>query len=194
MASAMSLVRIPPAAPTSAPAMMSTGLLITKPAMAAAVPVKELSNEITTGMSAPPMGSTMVTPNTSAETMMAPRTSSVTSLLRATASAEPKTSRMVPTTATKPSRVVTIRDAGKMMGCPGTSPWSFPEATSEPLNVTQPMTTPSTTNIVVEMVASGVPTMCRKSSMATRAAAPPPTALKSDTSCGIAVIFTPRAR
>ena len=32
-----------------------------------------------------------------------------------------------------------------------------------------------------------------KSSMATRAAAPPPTALNSDTSCGIAVIFTVRA-
>jgi hypothetical protein len=29
--------------------------------------------------------------------------------------------------------------------------------------------------------------------MAMRAAAPPPTALKSDTSCGIAVIFTVRA-
>ena len=29
--------------------------------------------------------------------------------------------------------------------------------------------------------------------MATRAAAPPPTALNSDTSCGIAVIFTVRA-
>src|SRR5262245_34061454 len=33
----------------------------------------------------------------------------------------------------------------------------------------------------------------RKSSIAIRAAAPPPTALKSDTSCGIAVIFTVRA-
>ena len=32
-----------------------------------------------------------------------------------------------------------------------------------------------------------------KSSMATSAAAPPPTALNSDTSCGIAVIFTVRA-
>ena len=32
-----------------------------------------------------------------------------------------------------------------------------------------------------------------KSSIATRAAAPPPTALNSDTSCGIAVIFTVRA-
>ena len=62
MASAMSLVRIAPEAPTSAPAMISTGLSMTKPAIAAAVPVNELSSEMTTGMSAPPMGSTIVTP------------------------------------------------------------------------------------------------------------------------------------
>ena len=62
MASAMSLVRMPPEAPTRAPAMISTGLPMTKPAIAAAVPVNELSSEMTTGMSAPPMGSTMVTP------------------------------------------------------------------------------------------------------------------------------------
>ena len=66
MASAMSLVRIAPEAPTSAPAMISTGLLMTKPAIAAAVPVNELSSEMTTGMSAPPMGSTSVMPKTSA--------------------------------------------------------------------------------------------------------------------------------
>ena len=66
MASAMSLVRMPPEAPTSAPAMISTGLPITKPAMAAAVPVNEFRSEMTTGMSAPPMGSTIVTPKMSA--------------------------------------------------------------------------------------------------------------------------------
>ena len=41
MASAISLVRIAPEAPTRAPAMISTGLLTTKPAIAAAVPVNE---------------------------------------------------------------------------------------------------------------------------------------------------------
>ena len=62
---------------------------------------------------------------------------------------------------------------------------------SEPVNVTEPMSAPSTTKIVVS---SGAPELSRmKSSMATRAAAPPPTALNSDTSCGIAVIFTVRA-
>ena len=65
MASAMSLVRIAPDAPTRAPAMIRTGLLSTKPAIATAVPVNELSSEMTTGMSAPPIGSVIVTPKTS---------------------------------------------------------------------------------------------------------------------------------
>ena len=72
MASAMSLVRIPPEAPTRAPAMIRTGLPMTKPAIAAAVPVNELSSEMTTGMSAPPIGRTIVTPKISpAATTMA---------------------------------------------------------------------------------------------------------------------------
>ena len=68
MASAMSLVRMAPEAPTRAPAMISTGLPITKPAIAAAVPVNEFRRLMTTGMSAPPMGSTMVTPKITAAT------------------------------------------------------------------------------------------------------------------------------
>jgi len=65
---------------------------------------------------------------------------------------------------------------------------------SEPVNVTEPMTAPRTTKIVVSMGAV-MPFELRrmKSSIATRAAAPPPTALNSDTSWGIAVIFTVRA-
>ena len=43
IASAMSLVRIAPDAPTSAPAMIRTGLSITNPAIATAVPVNEFS-------------------------------------------------------------------------------------------------------------------------------------------------------
>ena len=42
--------------------MIRTGLSMTKPAIATAVPVNEFSSEITTGMSAPPMGSVIVTP------------------------------------------------------------------------------------------------------------------------------------
>ena len=70
MASAMSLVRIAPEAPTSAPAMIRTGLSMTKPAIATAVPVNEFSRLITTGMSAPPIGSVIVTPKMSAASRM----------------------------------------------------------------------------------------------------------------------------
>ena len=71
IASAISLVRMPPDAPTSAPAMIRTELSMTKPAIATAVPVNALSSEMTTGMSAPPIGSTIVTPNASDATSTA---------------------------------------------------------------------------------------------------------------------------
>ena len=67
MASAMSLVRIAPDAPTRAPATISMTLPTTKPAIETAVPVKALRSEITTGMSAPPIGRTIVTPKTRAQ-------------------------------------------------------------------------------------------------------------------------------
>ena len=49
--------------------MISAQLPMTKPAMATAVPVNAFSSEITTGMSAPPIGITIETPNTSAATI-----------------------------------------------------------------------------------------------------------------------------
>ena len=52
-----------PDAPTSAPLTIRTLLCSTKPVAAAARPVKAFSSEITTGMSAPPIGSTNRTPN-----------------------------------------------------------------------------------------------------------------------------------
>ena len=77
MASAMSLVRIAPDAPTRAPAMIRSGLFSTKPAIATAVPVNELRRLMTTGMSAPPIGSVIVTPKISA----AARIASITATL-----------------------------------------------------------------------------------------------------------------
>ncbi len=55
-----------PEAPTSIPLTISTFSCRTKPVAEAAMPVKALSSEITTGMSAPPIGSTKSTPKTSA--------------------------------------------------------------------------------------------------------------------------------
>lgn len=62
MALDMAMDRVTPAAPTSAPATISAMLLIARPDMATAVPVHALSTEMTTGMSAPPIGMTKTRP------------------------------------------------------------------------------------------------------------------------------------
>ena len=55
-----------PEAPTRVPETISRSLWSTKPEAAAAMPVNEFRSEITTGMSAPPIGSTKSTPSSSA--------------------------------------------------------------------------------------------------------------------------------
>src|SRR3954464_10544871 len=55
--------RIAPEEPTSAPVMISAELPSVKPMPAAAQPEYELSIEITTGVSAPPIGMMIRTPN-----------------------------------------------------------------------------------------------------------------------------------
>ena len=64
-------VKIIPEAPTSAPAMIKPLLESTNPVAAAATPEYELSSEITTGMSAPPIGITSMTPSSEAVTTKA---------------------------------------------------------------------------------------------------------------------------
>ena len=61
----------------------------------------------------------------------------------------------------------------------------------DPLKETQPTTTVKTVKMTSAVVASAP--RLRYSTIATRAAAPPPTPLKSATSCGICVISTLRA-
>ena len=63
-----------PDAPSSAPAMISTLFPIAKPVAAAASPAYELSSDTTTGMSAPPIGSTINTPSSSDSPIMAKNT------------------------------------------------------------------------------------------------------------------------
>ncbi len=58
IALAIRLVRIEPDAPTIMPATIIAVLFSAKPAAAADNPVIALSSEMTTGMSAPPIGST----------------------------------------------------------------------------------------------------------------------------------------
>ena len=70
MAFDMSRVRIVPDAPTSVPATISSWLFSVNPAIATASPVYAFSSEITTGMSAPPIGITRATPKTRARSVM----------------------------------------------------------------------------------------------------------------------------
>ncbi len=68
IAVAISRVRIVPEEPTRVPATISATLSRAKPAAAAERPVKAFSSEITTGMSAPPIGSTTRLPRIAAAT------------------------------------------------------------------------------------------------------------------------------
>ncbi len=128
-----------PDAPTSAPATISAQLAMTNPAIATAVPVNAFSSEMTTGMSAPPIGSTIITPNASA----ASTTTSSPGRL-----AVPSMKAAVPM-ATTASATLIARLPLKMIGWLGTSPCSLPAATIEPENVTAPMSTSSSVNTVV---------------------------------------------
>ena len=187
MASAMSLVRIAPEAPTRAPPMMRTGLPRTNPAMATAMPVNELSSEMTTGMSAPPIGSVIVTPKTRAAIRMTAITGRLTL---------PDHRNSAPAIVINASAMVTSWPPGTRTGREGVilRPNSLPDAMSEPVKVIEPITMSSTVaTFSVRPGTTFAPANLRYSSIAMRAAAPPPTALNSDTSWGIAVIFTVRA-
>ena len=66
IAVAISIVRIVPEEPTRVPATIRATLSSAKPAAAAERPVAAFSSEITTGMSAPPIGSTTRLPSSAA--------------------------------------------------------------------------------------------------------------------------------
>ena len=68
MALAIRLVRIVPLAPTIMPATISEVLSSAMPVAAADRPVNALSRVMTTGMSAPPIGSTTKLPSSAAAT------------------------------------------------------------------------------------------------------------------------------
>src|SRR5882724_11364849 len=76
--------RIAPEEPTSAPVMISAELPSVKPMPAAAQPEYELSIEITTGMSAPPIGMIMSTPSVSAMIVISQKSSALPDTTRPT--------------------------------------------------------------------------------------------------------------
>ena len=85
----------------------------------------------------------------------------------------------------RPPGIITGRDGVILR------PISLPDAIREPVNVTDPITMSRT--VATLSWSPGALVWRRYSSIAMSAAAPPPTALNSDTSWGIAVIFTVRA-
>ena len=164
------------------PATISTVESSTKPVADAASPVNAFRSEITTGMSAPPIGSTNITPNTSASTISA---------TIAHCSSSPATIAIPSAAAPPRTRTFTTFWPGKTIGRPLTSSCSLAKATSEPANEIEPISAEST----IERASSqtSTPSSSWNSASATSAAAPPPTPLNRATICGIAVIFTLRA-
>ena len=135
-----------PDAPTSMPPTISTLFSSSKPVAAAARPVNAFSSEITTGMSAPPIGSTNSTPK-SADAAIKTQSSHW--------SCTPATSAMPAASATANSAAFTTCWPGYVIGRPPISSCSFANATIEPANEIEPISADST--IASEMSTVGVP-------------------------------------
>ena len=127
-----------PEAPTSVPATISRSLSSTKPDAATASPVKEFSSEISTGTSAPPMGSTKMTPSTSDS----PRMIQTNAMFPVTSA------RMIITAMATPTSALMTCWPGYVIGRPVISSWSLTKATALPEKDTDPMSTPRSTSAV----------------------------------------------
>ena len=161
IALAISCVSSVPAEPTTMPAMIIAAFCSTKPSNATARPVRALYSEITTGMSAPPIGSVIVTPSTSASTKNAVTTAGLV---------------FMPVAISAPSTTATARISILKNCWPPKrkdflmSPCSLPNAMPEPENDTAPIRPPSTANAPNTGLSVGP----RYSSTAAIAAAAPP--------------------
>ena len=136
---------------------------------------------MTMGTSAPPTGSTKRTPKARDST-------SRTSTSQNCGSMKSQTPVAMVATAT---RMVIHLPAGMTTGRVVMISCNFRKVTIEPLKATEPMMIVST--VKREKRKSPWSPRWRYSTIAMRPAAPPPTPLKSATSCGIAVILTRRA-
>ena len=130
MAVAIRFVRIEPEAPTIMPATISAGLLSATPVAAAESPVKAFSSEITTGMSAPPIGSTTRLPRIAAAIS-----------IRMNISCECEPATIATPHATAPAAIRPLTSCcwrPSVIGRPGRSSWSLPKAMLEPQKETEP--------------------------------------------------------
>ena len=130
IAFAISSVSIVPEAPTSMPATIRTVFESTKPVADAARPVNALSSEITTGMSAPPIGSTNRMPKSSAS----PTRSHSTHW-----SCTPATSATPRATVASRTAMLKMFWPGNVIGRPLSSSCSFANAIIEPANEIEPI-------------------------------------------------------
>ena len=135
MALAIRLVRIEPDAPTIMPATIIAVLFSARPAAAADRPVRALSSEMTTGMSAPPIGSTTINPSTPAKISSAPIHHA----------AAPPSDACTPIdhrggdAPMSSSRFTSCCSLPSPIGRPGRISCSLPNAISEPQNEIEPM-------------------------------------------------------
>ena len=112
------------------PATISAVLFRAIPVAAAERPVNAFSSEITTGMSAPPIGSTTALPSSAAHTSMPTKIPSEwlpAAIATAAASASPRSAKFTGCCA-----------APSVIGRPGISSWSLPKAMFEPQKDTEP--------------------------------------------------------
>ena len=134
---------------------------------------------ITTGMSAPPIGTTAKMPSAPAESRISQNSSS---------DSEPAAITIASATGIAASSAVT---AFGVFSPPFISSWSFRKAMFEPQKEIEPMI--AANRIGISSSAGRSPPAPRNSTTLISATAPPPTPLNSATICGIAVIFTLRA-
>ena len=183
IASAICRVRIEPEAPTSIPATIRAVLSSARPAAAALRPVKALRVEITTGMSAPPIGSTANTPSEPAVSSSSQNSPS---------DSVPAAITIAIATLNAASPALTWRGIRKR---PLSVSWSLRKAMIEPQKEIEPMIAANRIGISTSSSGFTPPpsSASRYSTTEISATAPPPTPLNSATICGIAVICTERA-
>src|SRR5215813_267365 len=145
--------------------------------------------EMTTGMSAPPIGMMIRAPNTSAVMVMAQNSTG----------SPPERQKLAISTTNSAASAALIRwRAGRMMGLPDMRPDSLAKAITEPVKVTAPMATPSDiSNRLVAAMSRGWPmpkaSGAYSAPAATNTAANPTSEWNAATSSGIDVIGMRRA-
>ena len=152
--------------------MISSVESISKPVIATATPVNELSSEITTGMSAPPIGSTKSTPSSSAAASKREESPRRQRVRRCTTNQTAK-----PDDARAATSALTTCCPGYVIGRPVISSCSLRNATIEPAKLIAPMIAESTSETATteSMPPAGV--AMKNCTVEMSAAAPPPAPL-----------------